>query len=193
MFRTDLVGHSGHALVSVPAMKLSAVLVPAALVSMFAAVAACGGGDKPAESPSGSSSSAPSASAAPSAAPATSGSAAPAGGAWSASWSKQEKVAFMSQNVSPRMGKVFQAHDGSRYASFGCKTCHGEGKAPKDHLPKLTMKDGKITSFADKPAVSKFMAENVVPEMAAAMGQKPYDPQTHQGFGCGGCHAIEMK
>ena len=175
-------------------MHLRLTLVPAAFVSVALAVAACGGGDKPAESPSGAGSSAPSASASATTPASTASSAPASGGAgWKADATKQEKVAFMSQNVSPRMGKVFQAHDGGRYASFGCKTCHGEGKAPKDHLPKLTMKDGKITSFAEKPAVSKFMAEVVVPEMAAAMGQKPYDPQTHQGFGCAGCHAVEMK
>jgi len=25
------------------------------------------------------------------------------------------------------------------------------------------------------------------------MGLKPYDPATHEGFGCGGCHTIDMK
>jgi hypothetical protein len=75
-----------------------------------------------------------------------------------------------------------------------CKTCHGPAyKEPKEFLPHLTMKDGKITAFAEKPEVSKFMAEKVVPEMAAAMGQPPYDPATHKGFGCGGCHTIDMK
>lgn len=114
----------------------------------------------------------------------------PKADAWSDGFTKEQKVAFMKTHVSPRMAKVFQAGDAKRHAEFGCKTCHGAGKAPQEHLPKLTMKDGKLTCFAEKPDVSKFMAEKVVPEMAAAMGQKPYDPATHQGFGCGGCHAI---
>jgi hypothetical protein len=50
-----------------------------------------------------------------------------------------------------------------------------------------------MTAFAEKPQMAKFMAESVAPKMAAAMGLPPYDPQTHQGFGCGGCHAIDMK
>jgi len=89
------------------------------------------------------------------------------------------------------MAKVFQTQDAKRYAEFGCKTCHGpKYQAPKDFLPKLTMKGGK---FAGKPEVLKFMGEKVVPEMAAAMGEKPYDPATKEGFGCGGCHTIEVK
>jgi cytochrome c553 len=100
----------------------------------------------------------------------------------------------MNANVSPRLGKVFKEYDGARYAEFGCKTCHGPNKQePKDFLPKLTMKGGKITAFEEKPAVAKFMATKVTPEMAAALGKPAYDPATHQGFGCGGCHTIEMK
>jgi hypothetical protein len=107
---------------------------------------------------------------------------------------KDQQVAFMKTVIDPRMGPVFKAHSATRYADFSCKTCHGPNYVePKLFLPKLTMKGGNITSFAEKPEVSKFMAEKVVPEMAAAMGEKPYDPATHQGFGCGGCHAIEMK
>jgi cytochrome c551/c552 len=50
-----------------------------------------------------------------------------------------------------------------------------------------------MTAFADKPEVAKFMAEKVVPEMAATLGEPPYDMTTHKGFGCGGCHTIDMK
>jgi hypothetical protein len=103
----------------------------------------------------------------------------------------------MKLKVAPKMAKVFQEADASHYASFNCKSCHGpDFKDPKDFLPKLTMKDGKITAFADKPEVAKvanFMKDRVVPEMAGALGVKPYDMKTKEGFGCGGCHAIEMK
>lgn len=107
---------------------------------------------------------------------------------------KEQQMAFMKTRVDPPMRKIFQAHDGNHFKDFSCKTCHGPNYVePKEFLPKLALKNGNITSFAEKPEVSKFMAEKVVPEMAAAMGEKPYDPATHQGFGCGGCHAIEMK
>ena len=100
----------------------------------------------------------------------------------------------MKTHVVPSMKPVFQAADATRYAEFSCKTCHGPGfKAPRDYLPKLTMKDGKLTAFAEKPEIAKFMAENVAPKMAEAMGLPPFDMQTGKGFGCTGCHAIEVK
>lgn len=146
-------------------------------------VAACGGAQ-------------PAAPAAPSA-PAASASAAPAvaaPGAWKDAKSKDEKVAFMKTKVAPHMAEVFRAADATRYAKFDCKTCHGPAyKEPKEFLPHLVMKDGKITAFAEKPEVAKFMAEKVVPEMAAIFGEKPYDPATKTGFGCMECHAIDMK
>jgi hypothetical protein len=92
------------------------------------------------------------------------------------------------------MAKTFQAYDAKKYGEFGCKTCHGPNKQePKSFLPKLTFQGGKFTSEADKPAVTKFMMQHVVGDMAKAMGLPPFDPATHQGFGCGGCHTVEMK
>jgi cytochrome c553 len=107
---------------------------------------------------------------------------------------RDQQAAFMKKNVMPNMKPVFQAHDATRYANFSCKTCHGpEFKDPHEYLPKLTMKDGKLTAFAEKPEVAKFMAEQVAPKMAAAMGLPPFDMKTKQGFGCPGCHTVEMK
>ncbi|HEU4406070.1 MAG TPA: hypothetical protein VFS43_12450 [Polyangiaceae bacterium] len=123
------------------------------------------------------------------------GAASPApAGRWKDLKTKDQEVAFMKAVVAPRMEKVFRGHDEKRHDDFGCKTCHGPASAdPKAFLPKLAMKDGKLAAFSEKPEISKFMAEKVVPEMAAAMGEPPYDPATHQGFGCGGCHAIEAN
>jgi hypothetical protein len=38
----------------------------------------------------------------------------------------------------------------------------------------------------------KFMHEKVVPDMAAVFGKPAYDPATKTGFGCGGCHKMNM-
>jgi hypothetical protein len=156
----------------------------------FGLLGACGG-NEPAPA-------APSAPAPATAAPATAAPAATPSSATIVAFrdakTKDQQVDFMKKMVDPRMGPVFKAHSATRYADFSCKTCHGPNYVePKLFLPKLTMKNGNITSFAEKPEVSKFMAEKIVPEMAAAMGETPYDPTTHKGFGCGGCHAIEMK
>jgi len=138
---------------------------------------------KAAESPA-----APEASAAPVAPPA------PAHDIWSDDLSKEGKVAFMKKNVMPEMGPIFKGYDAKRYGEFGCKTCHGpKFKDPKEFLPALTFKDGKITAFAEKPQLAKFMAEQVLPHMVTALGVKPMDPVTHTGFGCNGCHTVKMK
>jgi len=103
------------------------------------------------------------------------------------------KVEVMSSKVVPDIGKVFKEYDGARYASFGCATCHGPTKkaAPQDVLPKLTLSNGGFDKLAkEKPEVVKFMAGKVEPMMGQILGEEPYDPATHKGFGCGGCHAV---
>jgi hypothetical protein len=156
-----------------------AQFTPGLLMLLPASLGACGGnsvGQASATSPGST--------------PAASPMGAPA--AWSDKLSKDQKIAFMKANVAPRMRKVFQAADPRHYAEFGCKTCHGPNwQEPKAFLPKLTLKDGQISAFAEKPAVAQFMAERVVPEMAAVLGEAPYNPDTHQGFGCAGCHTLQ--
>jgi hypothetical protein len=113
---------------------------------------------------------------------------------WSADLSKEQKMAFMKQHVVPTMRDVFVSANPARYADLGCKTCHGPAfKAPQDFLPRLTLKGGQITAFSEKPQVAKFMAESVVPKMAATLGTPPFDPKTGKGFGCAGCHAIDAR
>lgn len=113
---------------------------------------------------------------------------------WSDDLTKEQKAAFMKAKVVPTMSKVFQDFDDKEFAGFGCKTCHGpDWKSPKDYLPKLHMKDGQIEEFKDEPEEAKFMAEKVVPAMAGVFGMQPFDPATKQGFGCMGCHTVEMQ
>jgi uncharacterized protein (TIGR02246 family) len=117
----------------------------------------------------------------------------PTSAPWSDTLSDEEKEAIMQLRVAPAMAKVFKAEDAKKYASFDCGTCHGNGKDPKDVLPKLTKVQGKLTCFADKPAASRFMAEKVVPAMAQALGVATYDAASQKGWGCAGCHAVEEK
>ncbi len=162
--------------------RLSYAIVPSVFV-VTALLAACGGAtdSAPPATPAAASTPAP----AP-AAPAM---------AWADSLTQEQKVAIMKTSVVPRVGPLFQAADAQRYTGFGCKSCHGPDgmKAPTEYLPHLTMKDGKLTCFTDKADVSKFMAQKVVPEMASALGVKPFDPATHTGFGCPGCHTVDQK
>lgn len=106
---------------------------------------------------------------------------------------KDKKVEVMMTKVVPNVGKDFKDFNAKRYEKFGCATCHGASKKqdPHDVLPKLTMSNGGHEKLMKaKPEIMKFMAEKVLPDMAAALGEKPYDPATKQGFGCTGCHTI---
>jgi len=174
---------------SAVSIGMDAIRVFSAAGALFLVVTGCGGAaPAPAEPIAQQGASSP---------PASSASAGPAAAlptSWSRDMANEQKVAFMKANVVPNLKPVFQSADATRYADFGCKTCHGPAlKDPHENLPKLTMKDGKITAFAEKPEIAKFMAENVLPKMASALGQPPFDPKTGQGFGCQGCHTVENK
>lgn len=174
-------------------MKTS-TLLSLSMLGLSLLAAGCGGSSPaPATPPSPPASETPAAS---SQAPAAENAAPPsAPAAWHDATTKEQRAAFMKAHVVPRMREVFQAHDRAQFAQFGCKTCHGEPfhSKPKDVLPKLTFERGELTAFAEHPEMAKFMAEKVAPEMAAILGEKPFDPATKQGFGCSGCHSVEMK
>jgi len=103
----------------------------------------------------------------------------------------------MMTKVVPNVGKLFKGHDAKKFDKFGCKTCHGDAKVKskddsKKTLPKLTLSGGGMEKLQkSKPDMMKFMSEKVVPAMAEALGEKPMDPATKQGFSCGGCHAVD--
>lgn len=113
---------------------------------------------------------------------------------WSDSMPTKDKGMFMKKKVMPAMSKVFKDHDAKDYANFSCKTCHGPQMKPKpvDFLPTLHFKGGKMAEADTKPEMVKFMHESVTPAMADLFGKKPYDPATNTGFGCNGCHKVEM-
>ncbi|MBX3208319.1 MAG: hypothetical protein KF764_24955 [Labilithrix sp.] len=105
-----------------------------------------------------------------------------------------KKVEVMATKVVPNVGKLFKEHNGKKFEKFGCVTCHGPQKKddPRKVLPKLTLSNGGYEKLAKaKPEMMKFMGEQVVPAMAAALNEKPFDPATKQGFGCAGCHTVD--
>ncbi len=107
---------------------------------------------------------------------------------------KDKKVEVMATKVVPNVGKLFKEHNAKKFDKFGCATCHGPQKNQEPHkvLPKLVLSNGGFEKLSkQKPEMMKFMGEKVVPAMAAALGEKPFDPATKQGFGCAGCHAVE--
>lgn len=109
-----------------------------------------------------------------------------------------ERREHMATVVVPRMARLFEAADASRWAGLSCQTCHGYSVPgapmvrPQNTLPRLTLSgDGLQKLKAKHPEVTTFMAEVVVPAMAEAMGETPFDPATGEGFGCAGCHEVD--
>lgn len=110
--------------------------------------------------------------------------------------SKDKKIEVMATKVVPSVGKLFKEHDGEKFGRFGCANCHGRGDKknddPRKVLPKLTFSNGGYEKLAkEKPAIMKLMNDKVVPAMATALGEKPFDPATKQGFTCTGCHTVD--
>jgi hypothetical protein len=101
-----------------------------------------------------------------------------------------QRAEFMKQKVVPAMAPLFQNHDATKFAQFGCETCHGtEAKQghfdmPNPGLPKLDFSNMK--KF--EPADLEWMKTDIMPTMAKLLGMDPYTPQNPKGFGCLGCH-----
>ena len=177
------------------------------LVAAVALAAACGGGEPEPTTPTN-----PPASAAPveTAPPASTASAPPAAssapvaeapppsqpgpGDWD-KWSHDQKLAWMKAGVMPKMGALFHDFDATKYAEPKCTLCHGSGakdgsfKMPNPELPKLPATPAGFKKLQAKHAkIFAFMKDQVEPQMAGLLGEQPFDPKTHTGFTCMGCH-----
>ena len=108
---------------------------------------------------------------------------------------QDQKKSFMRHTVMPAMKAKFQAFDGTKYAEFGCKTCHGAGaedgsyEMPNGDLPKLDFANMDKLD-ADKQKIAEFMGTEVKPTMAALLKQPEYTPENPKGFGCLECHTM---
>jgi hypothetical protein len=101
----------------------------------------------------------------------------------------------MKSDVMPKAGALFHDFDAKRYAEPKCALCHGAGaadgsfKMPNPDLPKLDITPAGFKKLkATKPKITDFMVTKVEPQMAALIGEQPFDPKTKEGFGCLGCH-----
>jgi hypothetical protein len=92
------------------------------------------------------------------------------------------------------MKALFQAKDAKRFEKFDCKTCHGKDakerhfEMPSPELPALDPSDGFAADKKAHPDMLSWMGTTVVPAMVEALHVAPFDPATHQGFGCFACH-----
>jgi len=115
----------------------------------------------------------------------------------------KERGKYMKTVVTPKMKPVFQAFDGKTFKRFTCETCHG--KSPEERKFKMPSPDihalpgtpeafkAKLAAEPTWPKWTKFMSEEVEPQMAALLGLPVFDPKKPEagGFSCAGCHKID--
>lgn len=105
-----------------------------------------------------------------------------------------QKMEYMEHTVMPEMRRMFQEFDGQRFANFTCRTCHGaNAREVNFHMPNgiSPLNPAQIPGmFQSQDRMHVFMTQRLWPRMTAMLGAQPYNPQTHQGFGCLGCHGM---
>lgn len=115
--------------------------------------------------------------------------------AWTALETPEEKGAFMKDVVVPTVQELVRTHTGNAAAEVNCKSCHGQDpqavgfKMPSPDLPALNPEGFFAEHNQD---MVKFMAEVLTPKMVEVLGVEPYNPETHQGFGCFACHTMKQ-
>jgi hypothetical protein len=106
----------------------------------------------------------------------------------------EQKMEYMEHTVMPEMRRMFQEHDAQRFANFTCRTCHGaNAREVNFHMPNgiSPLNPAAIPGmFQSQDRMHVFMTQRLWPRMTELLGAQPYNPQTHQGFGCLGCHGM---
>jgi len=117
--------------------------------------------------------------------------------AW-ATWTHEQKLAYMKEAVLPTEAPLFREYDPKRFAELTCRSCHGAGvddgtyAMPNPALPKVT--PGKIYDMEKtNPRVFRFMQDVLVPRTAALLGMPEWSHKTMSGFGCFNCHPNALK
>ena len=107
----------------------------------------------------------------------------------------RERGAYMHDVVLPAAQALFREYDPAAYANVTCATCHGvNARAVHFRMPNSLPRLHPFGSAAARemaaaqPRKMAFMGQRVLPAMALMLGQERYNPETHQGFGCLGCH-----
>ena len=108
--------------------------------------------------------------------------------------SLSERKAHMRREVLPIAADIFSTWQPERFATVDCSLCHSRGetegiyKMPTADLPRLSGALLLGPEFARAPDTTQLKLDRLVPEMAEALGHKPFSLLTRQGFGCYSCH-----
>lgn len=119
---------------------------------------------------------------------------APGPGEW-ATWSHEQKLAYMKSGFLDAERAIFASWEPVRFKELTCRNCHGPGVAdgtfrlPNPALAHLAPgADGFKELAAHEPEVLAFMQKRLVPETARLLGVPPFDFEAHTGFSCYQCH-----
>jgi hypothetical protein len=119
---------------------------------------------------------------------------APGPGEW-ATWSHEQKLAYMKAGFLEAERAVFASWEPVRFKELTCRTCHGPGvddgtfRLPNPDLPHLYPgAEGFQELAAHEPEVLAFMQKRLVPETARFLGIPAFDFEAHTGFSCYQCH-----
>jgi hypothetical protein len=116
---------------------------------------------------------------------------------------KEQKGRFMKVAITPKMKETFQKFDADTFKQFNCSTCHGkdakakEFKMPNPDIAPLPNTPEAFQAMMKKkptwPKWTKFMAEQVEPQMAGLLGLHPFNPKAPDpnDFGCVRCHTLK--
>ena len=123
------------------------------------------------------------------------------GAAGEAKWADMDfdaRKEWMGVEVLPKMKALFKEYDEAQFKGFKCQTCHGDdGKEksyamPTDSIYPLPEAEPVKAAMEYDEAMTKFMVDKVVPDMAALLHAEPYNPETGEGtVGCFTCHPKE--
>lgn len=106
----------------------------------------------------------------------------------------KQRQEYMGLFVMPKMKSIFAAHDPAAFGSIKCQTCHGEDmeaekfEMPNEGIYPLSPTDPITGAMEYDAEITKFMKEQVVPEMAALLGEPVISAEHPDGFGCMSCH-----
>ncbi len=115
------------------------------------------------------------------------------------SWSqldREERLAYMTDEVEPTMREIFLERDPQRYAGFGCPSCHGPDPEGVDYAMPAFLgplpQDGTLEAAELRdPEMTAFMLAEVFPTMADLLGeQKFHETDAPDGFRCVRCHLV---
>jgi hypothetical protein len=109
---------------------------------------------------------------------------------------REERIAFMTEEVEPTMREIFVDHDAMRFAAFGCPSCHGPDPEGSDYampafLGPLPLEGTLEAAQMRDPVMTAFMLDEVFPTMAALLDEEKFhETEAPDGFRCVRCHLV---